>query len=295
MFLRALEYYNGVLFLTTNRVGQLDEAFNSRLHLTLYYPPLTPKQTVQIFRTNIEKLKQIDAQRRKVNNMPELVIDDAEILAFAMRQFPDMHHVQEPGSQPHTFWNGRQIRNAFQIASSLAYQAMIQHQSTGGSNTSRAPKLGSEQFEKVERTINEFKKYMKKTKGYTDDELAYLNRTRADENPDSHSQLRQSSQRTTTAFAHQHQQNFEHNSPGYAGASMHTAQGFGQAQSFHPSHLQTPPHGTMGHPARPRTPNAVTQHPYGQAGFGTPVQSSSVQAGSQSFERRLDDSSDEEF
>lgn len=34
----VLKYYNGILFLTTNRVGTLDEAFKSRVHLSLYYP-----------------------------------------------------------------------------------------------------------------------------------------------------------------------------------------------------------------------------------------------------------------
>lgn len=37
VFLRVLEYYNGLLFLTTNRVGAVDEAFKSRIHLSLYY------------------------------------------------------------------------------------------------------------------------------------------------------------------------------------------------------------------------------------------------------------------
>lgn len=44
VFLRVLEYYNGLLFLTTNRVGTIDEAFKSRIHLSLYYvsPPWPP-------------------------------------------------------------------------------------------------------------------------------------------------------------------------------------------------------------------------------------------------------------
>ncbi|PTB61575.1 hypothetical protein BBK36DRAFT_1136748, partial [Trichoderma citrinoviride] len=57
VFLRVLEYYNGLLFLTTNRVGTIDEAFKSRIHLSLYYPPLDKTQTTDIFRLNIAKLK----------------------------------------------------------------------------------------------------------------------------------------------------------------------------------------------------------------------------------------------
>jgi SpoVK/Ycf46/Vps4 family AAA+-type ATPase len=34
-FLRAMEYYQGILFLTTNRVGTFDEAFISRVHVSI--------------------------------------------------------------------------------------------------------------------------------------------------------------------------------------------------------------------------------------------------------------------
>jgi hypothetical protein len=39
-FLRALDYLQGILFLTTNRVGHFDEAFKSRIHLSLGYEKL---------------------------------------------------------------------------------------------------------------------------------------------------------------------------------------------------------------------------------------------------------------
>ncbi|RAL09439.1 ATP-binding protein, partial [Aspergillus homomorphus CBS 101889] len=41
VFLRKLEYYEGVLFLTTNRVMEFDEAVLSRIHLKIKYPELT--------------------------------------------------------------------------------------------------------------------------------------------------------------------------------------------------------------------------------------------------------------
>lgn len=40
VFLRTLEYYAGILFLTTNRVALFDDAFKSRIHMSLYYPAL---------------------------------------------------------------------------------------------------------------------------------------------------------------------------------------------------------------------------------------------------------------
>ena len=35
VFLRQLEYYKGTLFLTTNRVGDMNPAFKSRIHVSL--------------------------------------------------------------------------------------------------------------------------------------------------------------------------------------------------------------------------------------------------------------------
>ncbi|KAI1814995.1 ATPase [Poronia punctata] len=40
VFLRMLEYYQGILFMTTNRVNQIDQAFRSRIHVSLEYPDL---------------------------------------------------------------------------------------------------------------------------------------------------------------------------------------------------------------------------------------------------------------
>ncbi len=40
MFLHKLEYYQGIMFLTTNRVKDFDKAIISRIHLILKYSPL---------------------------------------------------------------------------------------------------------------------------------------------------------------------------------------------------------------------------------------------------------------
>lgn len=41
IFLRMLEYYSGILFLTTNRVANIDAAFQSRIHISIEYPELS--------------------------------------------------------------------------------------------------------------------------------------------------------------------------------------------------------------------------------------------------------------
>lgn len=47
---RLLEYYRGILFLTTNRGDTLDKAFHSRIHLTLQYPDLGDAAKEHIWR-----------------------------------------------------------------------------------------------------------------------------------------------------------------------------------------------------------------------------------------------------
>lgn len=45
VFLRQLEYFQGIIFLTSNRVSVFDAAIKSRIHLALQY--LTPSPTVR--------------------------------------------------------------------------------------------------------------------------------------------------------------------------------------------------------------------------------------------------------
>ncbi|KAL0764979.1 hypothetical protein CaCOL14_012785 [Colletotrichum acutatum] len=138
VFLRVLEYYKGILFLTTNRVGTMDEAFKSRLHISLYYEPLDETQTRKIFDLNIIKLQEIERNKLKALKSadkcrPRLVIDEASIREFAWEHF--LRHEKTP----HLRWNGRQIRNAFQIASSLAFHEALQEP---GSASSEQIRLG---------------------------------------------------------------------------------------------------------------------------------------------------------
>ncbi|KAJ2968559.1 hypothetical protein NUW58_g10197 [Xylaria curta] len=126
VFLRVLEYYSGILFLTTNRVGTLDEAFKSRIHVSLYYPPLDRVQTIEIFKVNIRKLQETVFEKEKLQDeldststatpveRPRLAIDPNSILDYAA------WHYAVNKATPEQRWNGRQIRNAFQIAYSLA-------------------------------------------------------------------------------------------------------------------------------------------------------------------------------
>ncbi|KAI0490039.1 hypothetical protein F4859DRAFT_523833 [Xylaria cf. heliscus] len=162
VFLRVLEYYNGLLFLTTNRVGTIDEAFKSRIHMSLYYPPLDKTQTRDIFRLNIARLREIEAQRHEMTGEPPLVIQESQIIDFAGRHFED--NARSTGC-----WNGRQIRNAFQIASSLAHHNYtIQTESARelGQQPPPAPVLDRGLFEKVQMSTQSFDRHMMDSKGF---------------------------------------------------------------------------------------------------------------------------------
>ncbi|KAI0132944.1 P-loop containing nucleoside triphosphate hydrolase protein [Xylariales sp. AK1849] len=107
VFLRILEYYPGILFLTTNRVGSFDDAFRSRLHLTLYYPKLDKRQTIQIWDMNLRRVSEAN-ENRALAGQQSIDIHHDKIIKFAKKNWETLS------------WNGRQIRNAFQTAIALA-------------------------------------------------------------------------------------------------------------------------------------------------------------------------------
>lgn len=57
IFLRLLEYFQGILFLTTNRVETFDDAFQSRIHVALRYNELGFKAKVKIWKMFLEMVR----------------------------------------------------------------------------------------------------------------------------------------------------------------------------------------------------------------------------------------------
>lgn len=99
-FLRALEYYQGILFLTTNRVGTFEEAFISRIHIMIYYPPFTDNDREAVWEGFFSKLEDEQGERMHILQSTRDYVTCAEVQGLK--------------------WNGREIRNAFQIAVALA-------------------------------------------------------------------------------------------------------------------------------------------------------------------------------
>lgn len=94
VFLRMLEYYNGILFLTSNRIQSFDDAFQSRIHVALRYNQFTASSRRAIWKNFILRL---DAEKVDFENY-EKDLDELSL---------------EPV-------NGRQIRNIVRTAFALA-------------------------------------------------------------------------------------------------------------------------------------------------------------------------------
>ena len=89
VFLRLLEYYNGILFLTTNRVNHIDPAFYSRISLAIKYPELSADARTSIWKgqASLYQIKMTDAEYQSLG---------------------DAYNI-----------NGRQIKNCVRIVTSL--------------------------------------------------------------------------------------------------------------------------------------------------------------------------------
>jgi hypothetical protein len=90
IFLRLTEYFQGVMFLTTNRVKTFDPAFYSRISIALKYKGLCPSSRKQIW-----------------NNL----LDAANINGLNTEELSEIE------------LNGRQIKNTIRIAQGLALQS----------------------------------------------------------------------------------------------------------------------------------------------------------------------------
>jgi AAA+ superfamily predicted ATPase len=92
IFLRMLEYYEGILFLTTNRAEQIDPAFESRIHLSLNYKELDSTSRRHVWRQFLGRSPNTTA------------FSDEQLDQLAVPQL-----------------NGRQIKNTIKTASLLAW------------------------------------------------------------------------------------------------------------------------------------------------------------------------------
>ena len=57
IFLRLLEYYQGILFLTTNRIEEFDPAFQSRIHLGVEYTELDATRRACVWKNLLSRIR----------------------------------------------------------------------------------------------------------------------------------------------------------------------------------------------------------------------------------------------
>jgi SpoVK/Ycf46/Vps4 family AAA+-type ATPase len=94
VFLRKLEYYQGILILTTNMIDCIDEAFESRISYPVEFPELSQLDRHQIWTDFIKDMDLVSPHKR-------VLLDETDRWAAAEI-------------------NGRQIRNILSMAESLA-------------------------------------------------------------------------------------------------------------------------------------------------------------------------------
>ena len=136
VFLRVLEYYDGILILTSNRVGTFDEAFKSRIQLSLHYPNLSQSQRLKVWRNLINRLKRLD--------QPSIDFDDIECYLAELAE---------------KNMNGREIRNAITTARQLA--------------KFKGQKVSHAHLKHVINVAGRFEAYLSTVKeGFTDDDIA---------------------------------------------------------------------------------------------------------------------------
>ncbi|KAI0018411.1 P-loop containing nucleoside triphosphate hydrolase protein [Xylariomycetidae sp. FL0641] len=183
VFLRHLEYYSGILFLTTNIVGIIDEAFKSRIHVALRYDAIDLGTTKKIWSNVLNRI------------LKDNEYADVQIMfkRTALLEFAEWHY--EEHEDAGTTWNARQIRNAFSIAIAMAQFDRLERISEEGLTPEEVdswpPKkkktkgsltmvhLKRKYFAKIADTAADFEDYINAVRG-ADTENALANHQRND-------------------------------------------------------------------------------------------------------------------
>ncbi|KAH9204416.1 P-loop containing nucleoside triphosphate hydrolase protein [Leptodontidium sp. 2 PMI_412] len=103
IFLRHMEYFHGVMILTTNRVETMDVAFDSRVDIRLHYPPLPASSRRQIWANflarlpekstftdaELDQLAELDLNGRQIKS----AVKTAQLLASGKGEGVKIEHV----------------------------------------------------------------------------------------------------------------------------------------------------------------------------------------------------------
>ncbi|KAF2183421.1 P-loop containing nucleoside triphosphate hydrolase protein [Zopfia rhizophila CBS 207.26] len=134
VFLRTLEYLDGILILTSNRVGTFDEPFRSRVQLAMHYPPLNEDDRREVWRMFFRDMLEGDEKLKH---------DELKDKLDTLARHP---------------LNGRQIRNVINTARQLARY--------------RKEVLAYVHIDQALEVATEFEEYITRTRWHTDEEYA---------------------------------------------------------------------------------------------------------------------------
>lgn len=81
VFLRTLEYYEGILILTSNRVGTFDEAFKSRIQVAIHYGNLTKTSRKAIWQNFLDMIEESPDEEANVGELEGRQIRNALLTA----------------------------------------------------------------------------------------------------------------------------------------------------------------------------------------------------------------------
>ncbi|KAI6823013.1 hypothetical protein KC340_g11514 [Hortaea werneckii] len=165
IFLRLLEYFQGILFLTTNRVDTFDEAFQSRIHLPLRYGELSAKAKRRVWGMFLEMARGNSAPSSASSSSSTgegqggAGFEDGkigkEVVGVKVADFSE----EDLDVLARHQLNGRQIKNAVRTAQALALK--------------EGKVLGMEQVKKVLEVSESFERDLKGGTGYMDAMRSY--------------------------------------------------------------------------------------------------------------------------
>lgn len=145
--------YSGILILTTNRIGVIDEAFKSRIHVVMEYPPISLDSTIKMWNNKMDRL-----ERDNKTSDIKILFDRQDLLDYAKE-----HYLRQQDSDKR--WNGYEIRNAFQSALALGNYERLRArldapETDRGKKTFSTVKLSKVNFMKIADTAQDFDDYI---------------------------------------------------------------------------------------------------------------------------------------
>lgn len=171
-----MDYFQGILFLTTNRVGHFDEAFMSRIHVSIGYERLDEDARNKIWDNMFSKLREDHK-----NGGPEI-----------RYEYEAKQYVKKDPEVKKLEWNGREIRNgisdpiyirskltqeclpAFQTAVALAVFDTKVAKEKGARDDDMIPEIKERHLNQVVTMSSAFKNYITAThEGIGDADMAY--------------------------------------------------------------------------------------------------------------------------